>query len=211
MISVGHAYWTGTQPLPVEITNHTDWWTQWLPAGVAWLVAFIALGGVIWTTIASDKRSKQDREDAHQREFRAWQRETILRLATDAMEAFVTANVLLLRLAYLDTPITRKEFEPITQASLRITEVALTLQLLGVDEAADLCVALSGAISNADVLDATLAVNTAQHVANPIIGSDEAMARFDELTKPLASAHDAFAVAVKKELQGLGPAKSGSR
>jgi hypothetical protein len=22
---------TETTPLPVEITNHTDWWVQWLP------------------------------------------------------------------------------------------------------------------------------------------------------------------------------------
>jgi hypothetical protein len=222
---------TAAPPLPVEIVNHTNCWEPYVPPFVGLLASLIVAGvayrGVILSNrtnlvaiTAADERSKQDRldaqerckqdrEDAHQREFRAWKREMILRLGTEAMEAFISAHVLFIKFGYSGTRMTREEFEPpVTQAALRITETAMTLQLLGVDEAAELCVELSGAISNTDILDATLALNTARHVGDPTIGIDEATARFDEVTKLLASAQAEFRVAIQIEMDRLSPAKS---
>jgi hypothetical protein len=44
--AIGHAYWIGTTPLPVEITDHTDAaWVQWLVPSV---ITFIATLGGVW-------------------------------------------------------------------------------------------------------------------------------------------------------------------
>jgi hypothetical protein len=39
----------------------------------------------------ADERAKQDREDARERDFRSWQRDTLLRLGDEIVEAAIEA------------------------------------------------------------------------------------------------------------------------
>jgi hypothetical protein len=65
---------TETTPLPVEITNHTDWWVQWLPLAGSLVVGLVAFIGVVSTNRGSDKR-----------ELTKWRRETIMKLSADVL------------------------------------------------------------------------------------------------------------------------------
>lgn len=179
-------------PLPVEITNHTDWWVQWLPPAITLLVAFIALGGVIWTSIAADKRSKHDREDAQQREYLRWQRDTILRLGTEAAEASEAAIRQYAKIGNSDQ-IKRGDFEPVHQAYAQIHSVALSLGLIGAMDAGRACLRLRTAMNAQDITDVPVALNAAYRQDRDTTEAEATLAE------------------IGNELQKLRPAKSEER
>jgi hypothetical protein len=199
-------------PLAVEITNHTDWWAQWLPPAITLLVAFIALGGVIRSNNAADKRGKQDREDARERDFVLWQREAVLRAGTEALEASIAARGQYTRLAH-DTNIDIKQehLAPVLHAVARVETAAEILRLLGAKDGSEWCTRLYEAMGARDITSAMFELNAAyseDFSAKREAKSDatEAAAyRFKKVMRPIESAQAKFNAAIEGELHRLRP------
>lgn len=120
------------------------------------------------------------------------------------MSGFLEAHLLLMRLGCSQTRITRREFEPISGVQTRITDAALTLQVLGFHTLADRCLELSGALSNKKVLDATIALNAVIHdQADDWQSREAATSRFDRAAKALTTAQAKFMDEIQVALREL--------
>jgi hypothetical protein len=100
--------------IPVEITNHTDWWQPYVPPMVGLLgslmVAAAAFLGVslsnrtnLRAIEAADRRSTSELEASRERDFRVWQRDNQLRLSTEVVEAAIEAQGEYVDIAYSRT------------------------------------------------------------------------------------------------------------
>jgi hypothetical protein len=187
-----------TEPLPVEITNHADLWAQWLPL----IVALIALGGVVWANVSSDKRARQ-------REFIAWQRDKILELGTQAISDSLIVQQTYNRNSISDAPLTPADFQESRQATQQIHTVSVSLGLLGADDAAERCAELRDATAGEDMAPATFALNAVWRDTSEDIAKVAAtQSRLVEAMKPLTAAQAALTTALRHELRRLMPAKS---
>lgn len=188
-------------PLPVEIVNHTNWLSQWLPAFSSATVALIALGGVLWSNRRADKRSKQDREDARHRGILDWKRGQILRLGAEAIEAFTPVYGYYFGL-FVDTAVVRIPgdwtYADETPRE-RIHLVAVSLSLLSADDAAEKAAKLREAV---------------EHLALLVIAMDVESAwprnktESEAAIRPLISAQTAFQFAIKRAIDELSPQSS---
>lgn len=173
------------------------------------LVALIALGGVVWTNIAAEKRAKRDREDSRHREFVLWQRETLLRLGTEAIALAGDANDSYRKLSRSADELHDEDFTPITEASRKIFASAISLRLLGARDPAERCRQLSIALIEDGFIEATLAVNTTRRKDLSDRKRSEAGTaasnRLDEYIKLVAHAQDDLLEEVETALQALVP------
>lgn len=155
MSAVGHAFWIGTSPLPVEITSHTEWWVQWLPLTGSALVAMAAVVGVILSNKTILEISRQEREEARQRDFLQWRREELRRLGSEVVEAAVEAINEYDKLpTLLDEPITRASLDPIDRACRRLAANAETLRFLIAPVTATRCIELHDLILSRELMEA---------------------------------------------------------
>ncbi|WP_139792047.1 hypothetical protein [Prescottella equi] len=91
----------------VELISQSGWWLPWLPVLGSVVVALVAFVGVIASNRtnraaidASDKRAEQDRHEARTRDFRTWQRDTTLEIASAVVQAALTAQEEYERISY---------------------------------------------------------------------------------------------------------------
>jgi hypothetical protein len=228
--AVGHAVWIDSTPLPVEITNHADWWQPYIPPLVGLLasliVAAVAYRGVVLSNetnkaaiTASDERSKQERIDARRREFLEWHRETLLHIGTETLAASVDCYDEWNRLANSPVELLSDEtMEPIHNAGRRIEANSQRLRLLGAYALGKLVSDLRKAINDERVLPAAYALNKArredaatQIIAgkpHPFVASDTAKAaeaEFGECLKRIGVLMGRFGQAMEMQLRLFNP------
>lgn len=203
MSAVGHAYWIATPPLPVEITNHTDPWAQWLPPAITLLVGIIALAGAVWGIRAGARQ-----------EHRKWEHETILRLGTEALDASITALDVYGSVGHSTSLVTSAdEFEPARRAVATIQMSGAALRLLGANEAASWSVTLRDAFldDESSMMQAAMALNRAYYdekeagESEPSEARAKALAHYQGLLRRLSSAQGGFEAALKQELKRRRP------
>ncbi|GFG67915.1 hypothetical protein MKUB_54050 [Mycobacterium kubicae] len=112
-------------PLPVEITNHTEWWQPWLPVGTGLVVAMVAFAGVL----LSNRTNRRAIAAADGREVDKWRRDTLLRLCSDAVTASLDVETL-----YEKGVEERQNLDgdAIAAAIHKIGPVAETINLIGI-------------------------------------------------------------------------------
>jgi hypothetical protein len=160
-------------PLPIELINHTSWLTLWLPFIIAMVGSAVALFGVFWSNRtnrkafdAADKRAEADRQMAQDRDFRLWQRDTLLRLADDVVAAGIEAHNEYGKMIALAPSLSREDFkkmgELIDGEGRKIAANIARLGLIGAHETARRAVNLRSAINNQESIGAIFDVASAQ-------------------------------------------------
>jgi hypothetical protein len=118
-------------PLPVEITNHTDWWQRWLPVTTGLLVGLVAFAGVL----ISNRTNRRAIAAADYREVDKWRRDTILRLCSEAVTASLEVESLYENGVQPQENIDEKG---IAVAIRKIGPVSETVNLIGIISLAEL-------------------------------------------------------------------------
>jgi hypothetical protein len=209
-------------PIPVEITNQTDWWQPYVPPFVglvgALIVASAAFYGVVRSNrtnleaiAAADRRSDTDREEQRARDFRLWQRDTLLRVGDEVVEAAAEAHEKYFEILTNGYEPSEKPLAEVDKSVRSINAKIARLQLMGAHEAATSCAELHRAINTTPGLGAKI-VQTYEHEGEVIIAglhgaSDEHEARRRELNHEINdlmlgiySAREAFVETVEREL-----------
>lgn len=73
-------------PLPVEITNHTDWWQPYLPPGIGLLGSVVVAGAAFYGVRKSNATNVRSIEAADNRELEKWRRDTLMQLSSEVSE-----------------------------------------------------------------------------------------------------------------------------
>jgi hypothetical protein len=150
-------------------------------------------------------------EATRKRDFEGWQRETILRLGTQAFEAALTVNSLISKVAFQGEQLTDGTFDPVRDAGTRIHMVATNLRFLEVQDIATRCVELRTAVVNPDLISGAADLNLAKRQdkargdGEESDATKEASARLDQQTDALSSAESRVAVEVQFALRELRP------
>jgi hypothetical protein len=125
---------------------------QWLPLAGSTLVAIAALVGVILSNRTTLKISRQEREEARERDYLQWRREELRRLGTEVVRAASDAVDEYSKIASLiDQPITNASVEPVDRASRLVAANAEILRFQGAYDAARCCIELRDSIMDADL------------------------------------------------------------
>lgn len=208
-------------PLLVELINHTSWLTLWLPFITAMVGSAVALFGVFWSNRtnrkaidAADARAKIDRQDARDRDFRLWQRDTLLRLADEVVGAAIEAQDEYGKMIALTSSLSQDDFqkmgEHIDREGRKIAANIARLGLIGAHETARKARNLRGAINSRDLIGAIFDVAEAprRRVSAQLHGDAEAfeaqiaaqLQKRDQLLGEINAARAEFGQAVEREL-----------
>lgn len=203
-----------TAPPPVEITNHTEWWVQWLPVAGSALLAIGALVGVVLSNRMTLKISRQeregarqlsrlDREAARQRDYLQWRRETLSRLGTEVVEAAVEAIDEYGKFVNISTTMIA-DSPHIDRACRRIAANGEALRLLSAPVCATGCVELRDSIMD-DELNKAANEYRGRKAGLTDEVTREAKARFDEGLRLIQVALQGVVGAVESALRQLNP------
>lgn len=157
-------------PVPVDVdisTGTASIWT-WLGPALLFAASLIA-SGVAYVGVrrsnatnqaaitAADNRASADRVEAQARDFRAWQRDTLLRLGAEAMQAAYAIQDEYRAITYKATPESvTPHLAAIEAESKRLSASFATLRLIGAHEAAEKCRRVRKALGSRSVQSASL-------------------------------------------------------
>jgi len=179
-------------------------WVALLPFGgsvLLFIAAMITLAVTIKSTNnraradrdATQQRANDDRDAARERDRAAWRRDTLLRLATDAMTATVTAHQQFRRA--LDAPehtdAGAEWLDRVTVAGQVIMSASTTLRIIGAPEASSQCIHLRHAVMDEELL---------QLVGEYARRLQPHRARFEKLLSNIDTRATVFATVIANEI-----------
>lgn len=146
-----------------NFASQTPLWVSLLPFAGSVLLFVAAMVTLAFTIRSTNKRAKEDRvaaqvlavadrDAAREKDRIAWRRDTLLRLATEAMSATVTATEQYRRVR--DSPEkadVSRLLDRITAAGEVILSASTTLSILGATESASECQYLYGAVTDKEL------------------------------------------------------------
>ncbi|MCA4755256.1 hypothetical protein [Mycolicibacterium fortuitum] len=207
----------------VLIGSQPSLWA-WLGPVLLFVASLVATGATLFGVLksnktnrnaiaAADSRANTDRAEARDRDFRQWQRDTLVRLSSEVIESALDANASYNRLAHSTKPLDENSADSIEAAGRRVAVGGLNLRLIGAHRAADQCVNLRNAIQNGDALGAMVDYNVVfRRSLRP--GADEdqeelgklvagSRAAFDTYRQSIDDARGRFGEIVEQELHTL--------
>lgn len=157
-------------PWPVEVPVDAGGGTVWTWLGPVLLFgASLVASGVAYLGIrksnatnqaaisAADHRAATDRMEMRDRDFRTWQRDTLLRLGSDVMEATYAILDNWRAIAHESDPdVVLSRSEAIETEGKRIAASFAALRLIGAHDAAEQCRAVRAAFANRGLQSAAL-------------------------------------------------------
>ena len=189
------------EPPPVD-----PLWVTLLPSFGSALLFVAAMVTLIVTINSTNKRAKDDREAARDREFNTWRRDAIVRSATDAMNAALAANEYYPTLPrrirdhrQITTAAVDTAMEPIADAAKVISASSQTLGVIGAHNASAYCLSLRAAVVHDDLRGH--AVEIAKTTEAPQLVTE----RYEELREEINTRGNAFATAIREELRSVAP------
>lgn len=208
--------------ITVDLVQHPSVWPWLAPLLTLFgsLILFVGSLIVVWrTNVAADNRAARARQNELDRDFRLWQRDTLLPLGDHIVQAAIDAHSNYLKIRHAQSPIMLEDFDVIDEASLVIASNISRLRLIGAHETAERCVELRDSIDSNELVEGMLELD---HLERAIAGSQpgeldsEGQARrrvlesqFDSLLEHINVARVAFGQAVEKEIARTNAAPSG--
>lgn len=203
----------GAIPLPVEIVNHTDPWVQLLPVAGPTVVAIFALIGVILANKTTVKVSRQEREDARERDYLQWRREALRQLGAEIMEAAVEAIDEYSELPGLfEQPVKPDALKCIDRTCRRLAANGEKLRFLTAPVNADRCAELCDLIINDELTKEYRAVLERDKEAGQTslrirVLSAESKDSFETRVQKVKEARKGVGSALESALRQLDPSK----
>ncbi|OBH17052.1 hypothetical protein [Mycolicibacter sinensis] len=200
------------EPLPVEITNHTDWLPLWLPFITAIVGSLVALFGIFWSNRtnrqaidAADARSNAELRESRDRDFRVWQRDTLLQIGQEVVQAAIEAQDEYGKICALPDDLTPDSIEPIDRHGRAVGAGTARLALIGAHDAAQRCRELRVAINDPELVGALVQLHhfrRATSLAPPLQAQHrESHAKFGELLDRINTRRAAFGETIEMELR----------
>jgi hypothetical protein len=200
-------------PWPVEIVNQASFW-EWLGPVLTFLGSVLLFAGsiyVMWrTNQAGDIRAAAERENQRERDFRLFQRDALLRIGDEVVQGAIETWEQFGAIRADSTPLRDGAFAPIDVWAQKIAADVIRLDLIGVNEPTQRCIALRDAITNQELrktiadldnlerlgIGAQLRGETAKHEAQV----QELRTKYESLMGEIQTARSAFGESVKQEL-----------
>jgi hypothetical protein len=130
----------------------------WLAPVLAFTGTLILFGGsliVLWrTNQAADRRTTDALQNERDRDFRLWQRDTLLRLGDETVQAATAAYEECAKLRNASEPLTGESFEPMRGYGREIFANMARLRLIGAHTTAARCKGLEIAVKSGDLHNA---------------------------------------------------------
>lgn len=179
-------------------------WTWLVPLGSAVLLFIASMITLAFTIRSTNRRAKADRDDARERDYHAWRRDTLLRLGADAMAAAVEAVGLYTNFRQRARPVKLggsgiNFVRAIDNAAERVMVCSTTLSLIGAKEAAAECMHLRHAIAETRLRE------VAVEVAGSGVGLGYDDAQLEELRGDINHRATIFAAVLENELHTVMP------
>jgi hypothetical protein len=168
---------------------------------------------------AADNRAIADRGDAHDRDFRLWQRDNLLRLSADVIDSAVQARDEFFEIAHGLEDVVWEKSRNVDQWSRKVGANSATLRLIGAYATADRCINLRNTMNDRTLINNLYEFNKDWHrglenqMSQGNFEDDQntdwvvsARAEFDAGLRRIDEAREAFGAAVERELRRFDPA-----
>ena len=138
------------------LSNQPSLWA-WLAPVLAFCGSVLLFGGsmfgVWWTNRAASHRAIQERENERERDFRLWQRDQLLRIGDEVIQAGVGAHAECMKIRRASDPPSDESFKSIYLFAEKVTANEDRLHLIGAHDTSQCCVELREAINNLELVN----------------------------------------------------------
>jgi hypothetical protein len=200
-------------PWPVEIVNEASVWT-WLGPVLSFFGTLLLFTGsiiVLWlTNKAADWRAAEERKNQRERDFRLFQRDTLLRLGDEIVEAAIETWDQFVKIRHSQASLQERPFEAIDVWVRKIAANVVRLRLIGAHDTSQRCIELRDAIDNRELQKTIVELDEAERsviraqlhgkAADNLARQQELRTKFEELMGRINSAREAFGESVEREL-----------
>lgn len=204
-------YWV--YPWPIEIVSEESVWT-WLGPVLAFLGSVLLFAGsliVMWrTNQTADRRAAQDRENERERDFRLFQRDKLLRLGDEIVEAAIEVGHQFNDMHNSRDPLPEGVFREVDVWGRKIAANVVRLHLIGARETSQRCIELRDAINNPELRKTILELDHVErdtiraqlHGQEPerVARQQELFTKFVEFIARFENARQAFSDSVEHEI-----------
>jgi hypothetical protein len=188
-------------------------WT-WLAPVLAFVSSLILFGGsmfgVWWTNRTADRRASEGRQNERERDLRLWQRDTLLRLGYEALQAGIEARQEYYKYFMSRDALTQESRDTIDTCAQKVMTTIERLRLIGAHETADYCRGMLLAITDKRLprvilqrAEFTQSLVTAKRDAKSdetVAGEEHLRRQVVELIDRIATTRLAFGQSVEREL-----------
>jgi hypothetical protein len=129
------------------------WLTPVLTFSGSVLLFGASMYGVWYSNRAASRRADKDRENERRRDFRLWQRDHLLRIADEIIQAGVGAHAECLKIRRAAARPSQQSLEPLALFAEKVTENEDRLLLIGAHDPAQHCAELREAIRSQELMD----------------------------------------------------------
>lgn len=206
-----NCYWA--YPWPVEIVTEESIWT-WLGPVLAFVGTILLFAGSLivmrLTNNAADRRAADDRQNQRERDFRLFQRDKLLNLGDQVIEAAIETWDQLVKIRNSPDPLSDGAFREVDTWGRKVAANVVRLQLIGAHETSERCITLRDAINSRELRKTIIELDTVERTtipaqlygteANRIARQQELRTKFAELMGQLNDARKAFSDSVEREL-----------
>jgi hypothetical protein len=204
-------YWV--YPWPVEIVNEASA-SSWLGPVLTFLGSVLLFAGSLIvlhrTNQAADRRAADERQNERERDFRLFQRDVLLRLGDEVVEAAIETWDQFVEVRHSPDPLTDEPFAEIDVWNRKIAGNVVRLSLISADQTSKCCIALRDAIDDPELRKAILELDVVDRdtvraqlhgkEAERLARQQELRTEFARLMKSLDDARNAFSESVQREL-----------
>lgn len=201
--------------MQVELIQHASVWA-WLTPALQFIGTLVLFAGsmiVLWRTNKSaDRRAEDSLHNERARDFRLWQRDTLLRLGSEVVDASIHAHDEAWQMAHkLNADLEPADATAFEAAGRRIGASIAQLGLIGAHTPADRCREMRYAINDPRLMQSVAEYNAVLRLSQRAAGSIESAtgtivlphkrAQLDSALNAINEARAAFCDAVVTELE----------
>jgi hypothetical protein len=204
-------YWV--YPWPVEIVSEASVWT-WLGPVLSFFGTVLLFTGSLLvmrlTNRAADRRAAEERQNERDRDFRLFQRDKLLHLGDDIVEAAIETWDQLVKIRNSPDPLPENAFQEIDRWGRKIAANVVRLRLIGAHDTSQRCIELRDAINNPKLRETIRELDQVERttVSAQLHGKEterqtrqqELRTTFTELMERINDARKAFSDSVEREL-----------
>ncbi|ORV09831.1 hypothetical protein AWB95_16490 [Mycobacterium celatum] len=162
------------------------------------------------TNDAADRRTAEDRQNERQRDYRLFQRDTLLRIGDEVVEAAIETWDQFVTIRNSPAPLRDEPFKEIAVWGRKIAGNVVRLSLIGAHETSQRCIELRDAVNNPELQQTILDLDVVERTtigaqlhgkeAERLARQQELRSKFEELMEGLNDARKAFSDSVEREL-----------
>jgi hypothetical protein len=204
-------YWL--YPWAIRIVSEGSVWA-WLGPVLTFVGSVLLFAGSLLvmsrTNKAADRRAEQERQSQRERDYRLFQRDKLLSIGDDIVEAAIETWDQFRKLRNSPDPLSGAPFQDIDAWNRKIAANVVRLGLIGAHDVSERCIVLRDTIANRELRETMLELDVIERQtigaqlhnkeAERLARVEELRGKFSELMGRLNDARRAFSDSVEREL-----------